>query len=288
MTTMALENFDRIFEFLATYPQHHARDTPFYHFINGVTKHAFREARSVFEAGRKVPIGEFGLVNLPYEKMGAIDSIDLFGLDELMMFAFYYRNRGRYARAADIGANIGLHSILLSMSGCKVESFEPDPKHHSKLLVNLERNHIIDCTAHKAAVSDRDGKSQFVRVLGNTTSSHLEGSKTNPYGDLERFDVEVKDIRGIADRVDLMKIDAEGHEAVILNALPTEAWGRIDAFVEIGSTANARAVFDRFNGTGVNVFTQKSGWARIETIEHMPVSYKEGGIFISAKHIMPW
>lgn len=285
---MLVERFDTLFQFLASYSQHHARGSAFYKFIEGLTKHAFHEAQPAFEAGQKVPMAELGLISLPYEKMGAIDSIDLFGLDELLMFSFYYRNRGRYPRAADIGANIGLHSILLSKCGSRVEAYEPDPAHHAKLVRNLELNNITSCTAHQAAVSEIDGMMQFVRVLGNTTSSHLAGAKANPYGELERFDVAVQDIRTIAERVDLFKIDAEGHEAVLLKALPIEVWKRIDAFVEIGTSKNARAVFDHFAGTGVNIFSQKRGWACARSIDDVPVSYKEGGVFVSAKLVMPW
>ena len=285
---MLVDRFDTLFEFLATYPQFHARDSAFYQFAGGLTKHAFHEVQPKFEAGQKVPMAELGLINLPYEKMGAIDSIDLFGLDELLMFSFYYRNRDRYARAADIGANIGLHSIVLSKCGVKVEAYEPDPAHHAKLVRNLELNNITNCTAHQAAVSDKDGTMQFVRVLGNTTSSHLAGAKVNPYGELERFDVAVQDIRAIAERVDLFKIDAEGHEAVLLKALPIDAWKRVDAFVEIGTPENARAVFDYFSGTGINIFSQKRGWASVESIDDVPFSYKEGGVFVSAKPVMPW
>jgi FkbM family methyltransferase len=286
--TMLLDRFDSLLTFLASVPTQHARETPFYRFMDGIVKEAFHEAQPSFEAGKPIPMAEFGPLVLPYEKMGAIDSIDLFGLDELLMFAFYYRNKGRYARAADIGANLGLHTILLSMSGCKVESFEPDPEHHAKLNRNLELNHIGSATVHKAAVSAQDGKMQFIRVLGNTTSSHLAGAKANPYGDLDKFDVEVLDIRAIVKRVDLLKIDAEGHEAVILNAIPLPDWQNIDAFVEIGSPENAQAVFDHFAATNINIFSQKLGWKRAATITDLPASYKEGGVFISAKQEMPW
>lgn len=285
---MLVERFGNLFEFLADHPQDHARGTSFYRFVEGLTNAAFHEAQPAFEAGKKVAIGELGSIVLPYEKMGAIDSIDLFGVDELLMFSFYYRNRGRYARAADVGANLGLHSILLSLCGAKVEAYEPDPAHHAKLQRNLALNKITTCTAHQAAVSEKDGTMQFVRVLGNTTSSHLAGAKANPYGELERFDVAVQDIKAIAERVDLLKIDAEGHEAVLLNALSIEAWKRVDAFVEIGTPENARAVFDRFAGTDISIFAQKCGWARVESLDDVPVSYKEGGVFVSAKSVMPW
>lgn len=285
---MLLKNLDSLLEFLASYPQHHARDSAFYKFIDTVMKAAFREIQADFQAGKKVTIAELGPIDLPYEKMGAIDSIDLFGLDELLLFAFYWKNTGRYARAADIGANIGLHSIVLSKCGNKVEAFEPDPNHGVKLLRNLGLNGITTCTLHKAAVSESVGTMQFVRVLGNTTSSHLAGTKANPYGDLERFDVEVQDIKDIAARVDFMKIDAEGHESVILKAVPLEQWKSVDAMVEIGTPENAQEIFSRFDKTGVNIFVQKRGWARAASLADIPTTYKEGSVFISCKPAMPW
>ena len=285
---MLLEHFSNLFEFLADHPQNHARDTSFYQFAEGLTTPAFHEAQPAFEAGQQVPLAELGLISLPYEKMGAIDSIDLFGMDELLMFSFYYRNRGRYSRVADIGANLGLHSIVLSLWGFQVEAYEPDPEHHAKLVRNLELNNITNCTVHQAAVSEKDGTMPFVRVLGNTTSSHLAGAKANPYGELEHFDVAVKEVRAIAERADLLKIDAEGHESVILKGLPVEVWKGVDAFVEIGTPENGQLVYDYFIGTGINIFSQKCGWARAESVEDMPFSYKEGGVFISAKKVMPW
>lgn len=285
---MLLDRVDSLMEFLATNSSQHARGTPLYRFADEVLKEAFREALPSFEAGKPVRLAEFGDLILPYERMGAIDSVDLFGLDELLMFAFYFRNKERYKRAADIGANLGLHSILLSKIGWNVEAYEPDPSHHSKLTRNLGLNDVHTAVVHKAAVSDHVGTMQFVRVLGNTTSSHLAGAKANPYGELERFDVDVVDVKDIARRVDIMKIDAEGHEAVILNAIVPEQWRTLDSFVEIGSADNALAVFQRFDGTEVNIFAQKLGWQRVESAHDMPTSYKEGGVFISVKAEMPW
>ncbi|MES2686058.1 MAG: FkbM family methyltransferase [Pseudomonadota bacterium] len=285
---MLIERFGNLLEFLADHPQDHARGTSLYRFVENLTLPAFHEAQSEFEAGRRVALAELGSIVLPYEKMGAIDSIDLFGLDELLMFAFYYRNRKNYKHAADIGANLGLHSIVLSMCGIKVEAYEPDPSHAEKLIRNLSLNGVENCTVHKAAVSEKHGTMQFVRVLGNTTSSHLAGAKANPYGELERFDVAVHDIKTIAERVDLFKIDAEGHEAVLLTALPFEAWNKVDAFVEIGTAENARVVFDRFANSNVNIFSQKLGWRKVMVIGDLPFSYKEGGVFLSVKPVMPW
>jgi len=285
---LLLDQFTSIFDFLATYPQHHARTSKFYQFHDGLVKAAFHEARARFEAGSEVPLGEFGPVVMPYEDFGGCDSVDLFGLDELLIFAFYHRNRGKYHHGIDIGANIGLHTILMSKCGLQVKAFEPDPVHHAKLVRNLGLNGVTGCTSHMAAVSGTTGRMEFVRVLGNTTSSHLAGAKANPYGKLERFEVDLRDVRDIAAQADLMKIDAEGHEDVILKALPIPIWKGVDAFVEIGTRVNANIVFEHFAGSGVNIFSQKLGWERATQAEDMPSSYKEGSIFISSKASMPW
>jgi FkbM family methyltransferase len=282
------DHLQKLFYFLASYPELHGRDTPFYQFVNQVARAAFLSARPSFEAGEEVHVGEIGKIRLPYEKMGTIDSLDLFGLDELLMFAFYFQNRGRYRRVADIGANLGLHSILLDKCGFEVEAYEPDPEHFKSLQRNLALNGASSCEPYQKAVSDRTGTMQFVRVLGNTTSSHLAGAKANPYGELERFDVPIVNVQTIVDRVDLMKIDAEGHEAIIMKAISDSSWAKVDAFVEIGTPDNANLVFNRFKESGIRIFAQKIGWSPVRMAADMPTSYKEGGVFVSAKPTMPW
>ena len=75
-----------------------------------------------------------------YFEMGAINSLDLFGLDELIIFSFYWQNRNIYTSVADIGANIGLHSVILGHMGYSVTSFEPDPIHVLEFSRNVQNN----------------------------------------------------------------------------------------------------------------------------------------------------
>src|SRR5258708_26318949 len=183
---MLLDTMTGLFAHLGSHWREHARSTDFYRFHESVMKYAIEEAKPTFEKEQGVSFGELGRIVLPYQRMGAIDSLCLFGLDRLLVFAFYYRARGNYRRAADIGANLGLHSIVMAKSGIAVDAFEPDPIHFKLLKRNLSLNGISNCLPHEAAVSDHPGQMEFVRVLGNTTGSHLAGSKLNPYGDLER------------------------------------------------------------------------------------------------------
>jgi methyltransferase, FkbM family len=234
------------------------------------------------------PLGPFGSVQLPYRRMGAIDSVDLFGLDELLIFAFYWANRSLYRRAVDVGANLGLHSIMMARAGYQVRAFEPDPQHFAVLEGNLAANGATAVQPECAAVSAVDGEMEFVRVLGNTTGSHLAGAKANPYGPLDRFAVPVRAFPAIAADTDFAKIDAEGHEVVILGSVPDDVWARLDVMVEVGTTENAAALFEHFRGRPVNLFAQKIGWARATQIEHLPTSHREGSLFISCRDGLPW
>lgn len=235
------------------------------------------------------PFGPFGQLSFPYRRMGAVDTVNLFDLDELIIFSFYWANRGLYGRVADVGANLGLHSIVLARCGFEVRDFEPDPEHFQLLEENLRRNECAgQVRPSRCAISDRADQREFVRVLGNTTGSHLSGAKPSPYGPLERFPVEVLPIAPLLEWADLLKIDAEGEEARILCATAPEAWRGTDALVEVGSAENADAIWRHFQGTGVRLFAQKLGWQQVESGAGVPVNYKEGTLFLTCRPAMPW
>ena len=236
-----------------------------------------------------VRFGDFGDINFPFFEMGAITSVDLFGLDELIIFSFYWNNRARYEKAADLGANIGLHSIMMEKCGYEVISFEPDPKTFARLESNVSLNSKRGkITPMQKAVSTKNGTLEFTRVLGNTTGSHLSGEKSNPYGNLEYFDVETESFTEIMRKVDLLKVDVEGHEAKILTNTNKNDWENVDAMVEVGTADNAESIYNHFSNIGVNMFAQKNAWEPVTKISDIPISYKEGSLFISEKDKMSW
>ncbi len=283
-----LARLDDLFDDLIGSPRDHAHGNATYRSLAADWAAAFRASPFADAAPAAVPFGRFGALTLPYRRMGAIDSVDLFGLDELIIFAFYWANRARYRRTVDIGANLGLHSILMARCGFAVRAFEPDPVHLALLRANLRLNAVTAVEVVEAAVSDRDGETEFVRVKGNTTGSHIAGAKAAPYGELERFAVPLRKFSDAVTGADFVKIDAEGHEAVILRSLAAERWHGLDAMVEVGTAENARALFDHFAGLPVNLFAQKTGWEQVREIADMPASHREGSLFISAKGEMPW
>jgi FkbM family methyltransferase len=280
-----MSTLDMLFDALAESPALHAPSSAFYKLCK-VTARAL--VQELFSAKERVAreFGPFGSLSLPYTKMGAIDSVDLFGLDELIIFAFYRANRKRYRRVLDIGANLGLHSMVMARCGYQVKAFEPDPWHFDLLKKNLDANDA-SVEAIAAAVSTSDGEAQFVRVLGNTTGSHLAGSKDS-YGEKEMFTVPTRAIGPLFEWAELAKIDAEGHEKDLLLSASAAALQKLDVMVEIGNPTNARAVFDHLRVLGIGMFAQKIGWRRVERLDDVPTSHREGSLFISAKAAMPW
>jgi len=277
--------FDDLFQALPRQPARHATSDPMWRQWNAALRPAVEQAFR--DGGGPVAFGPFGELRFPYFRMGNIDSLDLFGLDELVMFAFYDANRGTYRKAVDFGANIGLHSIILSRCGFEVRSFEPDPVHLKLLKDNLASN-AARAEVHAAAVSFENGEAEFVRVLQNTTGNHLKGAKTDPYGGTDVFKVAVEAAAPHLEWADFAKIDIEGHEAAVLTHLPRDTWAKTDALVEVGTEANAKEIFDYFKGSEINLFAQKIGWSKVSRAEDMPASHRDGSLFMSGRAAMPW
>ncbi len=230
----------------------------------------------------------FGSIHLPYYEMGAITSVHLFGIDELIIFAFYWANRHRYKRVADLGANIGLHTLVLDRCGFQVQSFEPDPETFEVLKQTQSSNDLANVSLINAAVSRADGRAEFTRVMGNRTGSHLSGAKPDPYGELETFSVDIKAFGPIARWADLMKIDVEGHEKELMLSTDRNFWAGVDAIMEVGTAENAAAIHAHLDAQGLKMFAQKIAWGRVSSLDDLPTSHREGSLFVTLKDAMPW
>jgi FkbM family methyltransferase len=209
-------------------------------------------------------------------------------LDELILFSYYWVNRHRYKKVLDLGANLGLHSIFLAKCGYDVTAYEPDPRHKDILAKNLQLNGIENVTIKKKAISDKTGKMDFIRVLGNTTSSHLAGAKDNPYGELKKLTVHVDALRDAIIGVDFVKMDIEGNEAKAICSISSSDWGDLEMMLEVGSEKNAIEIFEHAQQIGLNVFTQQKGWTKAETLSDVPTSYYEGSLFLTKRPLIFW
>ena len=275
--------FDQIFEnFYKT-----SRDSNFYISLDQKLKKDIADSNFAPNMSGTENFGPFGALNFQYREMGAINSLDLFGLDELLLFAFYWANKNNYKNVSDIGANIGLHSILMSKCNWNVNAYEPDPNTIKCLEENVKSNNLANIKVNQMAVSGYSGTAEFTRVLGNTTGSHLSGAKDNPYGDLEKFSVKVKDIKDIMPYTDFIKLDVEGEEANVVTSTNSEDWDNCHMVLEVGSDSNAEAIYNHLLSLNVNMFSQKNNWDIADSLSDIPISYKQGSLFVSKKDSLP-
>lgn len=129
----------------------------------------------------------------------------------------------------DLGANIGYFTILaakLAGPTGKVFSFEPEPTNFWYLTKNIKLNHCINVFAFQKAVSDRVGQTQlFVCSYdsGHHTINQYDGIESYRRGrrsmahaiEIETLTVD-EFLRDKIDRVDIIKMDVEGAEALAL------------------------------------------------------------------------
>ena len=248
----------------------------------------YESGKSQFRLGDRAQ--EF---SLPYLSQGQVDSPNLFGMNELILFAYYELTVGyKYKKVLDLGANIGLHTILLSMLGARVTAVEPDPLTFQELSNNVADelpNHKVNLI--NAAACTKDLKSvKFLRVMQNRTGSHLLGARELlPYGGFEEISVPGLSIKGLLNEsYDLVKIDVEGSEADLLCSFDLDLFSETSYMVEIGSEVNAKKIWNHVNKCGFNAFSQKNGWKKVLDAIELPIHHSEGTLFITRENVMHW
>jgi len=118
----------------------------------------------------------------------------------------------------DVGAHIGIYSVLASRKAGKIIAIEPFSKNYDRLRDNT--SHIKNIITKKIALSDKEGKCLFyvskfsfshslVEDIVKTSGSYYETEVM--VSTLDKLLEEIK-----INKVDLIKIDAEGEELNIL------------------------------------------------------------------------
>lgn len=215
-------------------------------------------------------------IEIPVLQMGKVSSADLFEEREQQAFDLYERHRSHYRRVLDVGANIGVHSIIMAKLGWDVMAFEPDPSHFEHLRQNVVSNGVASkVRLYRHALSDHCGPAKFTRVLDNTTASHLDGTRGH-HGPVEQFDVSVLMARAYLHAVDFAKVDCEGSEADVVCSV--EADIDCEFLIEIGSAENARRIYEHFGDR--QMWRQGEPWTRVLSLADVPTHYREGSLFV--------
>lgn len=276
-----------ILELLPEIKNKHSRDDKLYKLLNQIL---IESIETIYKYEENFKFGVFGNIYIPYISFGAINTKDLFGLDELIIFSYYNKMRNKYKTTLDLGANIGLHSVLMSKCFRNVISFEPD-EYHAELFTNVVKtNSAHNIQLIQMAISTIEGELEFTRLKGNTTGSHISGSKDCVYGDIEKFNVKCTTLEKIISdyKPDFIKMDIEGQEKNVLLSTKIEYLNNIDMMIEISNETSADEVFNHFKDSNINLFSQKTNWSKVNSKNDMPFSYKEGSLFLTSKKSMDW
>lgn len=184
---------------------------------------------------------DIDLLSLAHRQMGILNfqNFENSGEAYLLRVVLAPLLRGRHAVVLDIGANVGGYSRLVrsALPDARIYAFEPNPEAFRLLSSNLTASGVT-CVQRGMASTERSG-SLFVYPDERTTghASLYREMMTGFFGCAEPCEVPCSFTtvdafcagEGI-DRLDLMKIDTEGHELeVIRGAREMLAGGRIDA-----------------------------------------------------------
>ncbi len=167
-----------------------------------------------------------GSVDAEFETPYGVFQIDsAHGPERVLAYCFYnilehYRNSPLGTRIiqkdwrgdtfADVGANLGMYSLLARSAGAETVMFEPEPA-HAKF---LERNYELLGTTNPVALSDTVGTLPLFYSPSNTGATSLIQSpgylRSNDTVPVSTFSQQVF---GDPARIGLVKIDVEGNEA---------------------------------------------------------------------------
>lgn len=137
----------------------------------------------------------------------------------------------------DIGANVGIFSVLASSiaSKGKIYSFEPVKDNFNRLVAHKELNNCNNIIPDNRGVSNKNKKVKIHLLNDNSGGHSLNKKKFNNLPEkassYEMIDcITLKDIFDIynIERCDFLKMDCEGEEYKILKALPSDYYKKID------------------------------------------------------------
>ena len=119
----------------------------------------------------------------------------------------------------DVGANIGVHSILASKNvGTKgqVYSFEPVKDNIESLKNNLKLNKANNVIVTEALVGSKSAKKEKIYIQPNSVGTHSVLSPSDKFEEMPIVSLDDFVKTTSVKNVDLIKIDVEGYEGFVL------------------------------------------------------------------------
>ena len=253
-----------------------------YNKLDGLLIDFFEPQFLDFKVGknRKIELPFFGNILWPDQSFGNLYSSCFFSITEFLVWINYVFPRN-YNSMWDVGAHMGIDTILMGKKSKKVTSFEPDKTSFDALNCNINTNQLKSIMTINAGLSYETGTEKFVKVRGNTTANHILGTR-NSYGELEYDMIDLVNFKDY-DCPEFAKINIEGYEKLLFKKMDEDFWDKCETIVEIHSEDCMRAVHDVAKHNSLSIYPQKIGFKRSSNFYDFPVSNKEGYIVVSKK-----
>jgi len=122
----------------------------------------------------------------------------------------------------DIGSNIGVFSVMQGarVGHGRVYAFEPSPTTYTRLARNIALNGLRNVESFQQALGDQAGRVRFVDKPISLNSYVLRSETSEPTVEVEAGTLDGFVAARRIDRINLMKIDTEGHELQVLSGGP--------------------------------------------------------------------
>jgi FkbM family methyltransferase len=123
----------------------------------------------------------------------------------------------------DVGANAGIYSLaaLAIQPDATVHAFEPTPEIAARLRATAKLNNLENLYVHEVAVLSQDGQATLKRFRGEMGNNEGMNFITQDIGNSDAERVKAVSLDQFCqdhsiDRVDLLKLDVQGHEYSVL------------------------------------------------------------------------
>ena len=201
---------------------------------------------------------------------------------ELDLYNFFLKYKKNYRSFADVGANVGIHTLFASKIFKFIYSYEPLKTHYNLLKKNIVLNNFKNIKIIKKAVSIDDNNKFLIELEKNTTATHLETANRSKYGKLKKWLVKCISIKKIISKFDLIKFDVEGLEAKLLKNINFENKFS-DLIVEIHNYKNSKDIFKKLSSyKNISIYKIKNlKISPIKTFKDMPKSSFDGHLFVT-------
>ena len=155
----------------------------------------------------------------------------------------------------DVGANIGVYSVVAAVRGARVWAFEPNDTARAMLTANLALNHVeARVTVLSCALADFNGPARFTTDLESSNPLEVGLRAEGEVVEVRKLDTMV----GPGDRVTLMKVDAEGFDEAVLRGA-RGALERERPVVIAETWAGAKSIRQFLGSLGYELFLFEDG-----------------------------